>query len=76
VKEIFEIKIGTKKKKVLIQLSKGKTMWHTGKYTLMIAKMKWLDSLNEWGMYWWTFIPIGGKRIGKVQGRKTLKAKG
>lgn len=52
------MRIGTKRFSLWIGLYKGKTNWHTGKYTLIIAKGHYVDGVG-WGWSKHGFIPIG-----------------
>lgn len=54
------LRIGTRKFSAWIELYKGKTDWHTGKYTLILAKGYYVDGAG-WGWTDWRFIPLGRK---------------
>lgn len=70
---VIPLRIGTKRFSIWIELYKGKTNWHTGNYTLILAKGKYFENegYDGWGWTNWRFIPIG-KRI-KHDWRRELK---
>jgi hypothetical protein len=61
-KVLFDIRIGIKLFSIGIRFTKGNYKWFKGKYLFMISKQRWIESESEWGMHWWTFIPVGRRR--------------
>ena len=56
------LRIGTKRFSIWIILHRGKTRWHSGKYTVVLAKGHYIEGVG-WGWTRWRFIPLGRKTV-------------